>query len=335
MSLPQPLAHIPVLKKEILAHVPPHSKKILDCTVGGGGHSEALLKQFNRAQLLAIDRDPIALEIASSRLLPYKTRFQLHYSRFSELAEKLAERSWKFDFIVADLGVSSFQLDQPERGFSFSHDGPLDMRMDPKSEEKDAGQWINHASEQELVTIFQRYGEVRFARKISRGIVQKREEEKFSSTRQLAAFVASLIPQRFHKKKIHPATQVFQALRIAVNDELQEVRTMLQTVFPHLNARGRLACIAFHSLEDRLIKRQFQQWGNPCQCPPELPYCVCGLLPLGKRVVKRPIVPTTEEIENNSRSRSAKLRIFERFGEDPAERGDVPFKEKKGKKLPA
>ena len=319
MSLPNSLVHIPVLKEEILEHVPPHAKKILDCTVGGGGHSEALLNRFSRAQLLAIDRDPIALEIARSRLFPYHTRFQLYHSRFSKLEEKLAEISWKFDFIVADLGVSSLQLNHPERGFSFSHDGPLDMRMDPNSEEKDAGQWVNQTCEQELVAIFQQYGEVRFARKIGRGIVQKRKEQKFSSTQELAAFVASLIPRRFHKKKIHPATQVFQALRIAVNDELQEVQAMLKTVFPYLNARGRMACITFHSLEDRLIKQQFQQWENPCRCPPHLPCCVCGLLPLGARVVKRPIIPTKGEIENNPRSRSAKLRVFERLEEDSRE----------------
>ena len=319
MSLQKTLVHIPVMKEEILDQTPSQVINILDCTLGGGGHSESLLNRFGGAQLVAFDRDPFALEIASSRLGPFHERIQLHHSRFSKLEEKLAEIAWKFDFIVADLGVSSFQLDLPERGFSFSHDGPLDMRMDPKSEEKDASYWINQAGEHELVAIFQRYGEVRFARKIAQGIAQKRKEQKFSSTQHLAAFVASLIPRRFHKKTTHPATQVFQALRIAVNDELRELTAMLQIVFPYLNAKGRLACIAFHSLEDRLVKQHFQQWENPCRCPPQLPRCVCGRQPLGKRVVKRPIVPSTEEIEYNPRSRSAKLRIFERFEVDSAE----------------
>ena len=326
MSLQKPLVHIPVMIEEILDQTPSQVKKMLDCTVGGGGHSEALLNRFGHAQLVAFDRDPLALEIASSRLRPFHERIQLQHSRFSKLEEKLAEIAWKYDFIVADLGVSSFQLELPERGFSFSHDGPLDMRMDPNSEEKDASHWINQAGEQELVDIFKRYGEVRFARKIAQGIAQKRKEQKFSSTQQLATFVASLIPRRFHKKNTHPATQVFQALRITVNDEMRELKAMLQIVLPYLNARGRLACIAFHSLEDRLVKQHFRQWENPCRCPPLLPHCVCGRQPLGKRVVKRPIVPGTEEIEYNPRSRSAKLRIFERFEEDSVE-GPTVFNE--------
>ncbi len=306
------LKHIPVLRQEILDHAPLHTQKILDCTLGGGGHSLALLNQFEQAQLIASDRDSIALETAKATLSNFLPQLQLHHARFSTLEKILATYQWKFDYIIADIGVSSFQFDQSERGFSFTHDGPLDMRMDANSNERTAADWINDASEQELVAIFRKYGEERFSQKIGQGIVKEREKKTFHSTQKFAKYVASLVPRRFHKKGIHPATLVFQALRIAVNDELQELQTLLQTAIHYLNPNGRLALISFHSLEDRLVKHQFQEWENPCHCPQGLPFCICGLSPLGKRVEKRPIRPSAQEIKQNSRSRSAKLRVFER-----------------------
>lgn len=307
-----PAEHIPVLKQEIVDYAPLYTHTILDCTIGGGGHSLALLHQFPSAQLVALDRDAQTLESVRNLFAHVSVPPILYHTRFSELQEILGSQSWKFDYVLADIGVSSFQLDQPERGFSFVHDGPLDMRMDASDSIPNAAWWVNQSSEKELAEIFQQYGEERFASKIANGIIKIRETTPFCSTLQLADCVKSLIPRRFHKKNFHPATLVFQALRIVVNEELDELQALLKTVINYLNTGGRLAFISFHSLEDRIIKQQFQQWENPCQCPRDLPQCICGLSALGKRVIKRPIYPSQEEIKNNLRSRSAKLRLFEK-----------------------
>lgn len=303
--------HVSVLKQEILDYAPSHTEALLDCTLGGGGHSQALLNKFTNSKLLGIDRDPIALETAKSRLNSLSSRIKLHSSRFSQLDSLLESNQQKFDYIIADIGVSSFQLDQAKRGFSFKNDGPLDMRMTQESSEMTAEEWINRKSAHELIQIFYKYGEERFAKKIAFGIVKKREDEPFQTTHQLADFIKGKIPRRFHKKGIHPATQVFQALRIAVNDELSELEALLETSIQYLNPHGRVAIISFHSLEDRIVKHQFRLWENPCQCPPRMPQCICGLTSLGKVIVKRPLKPSQKEIESNPRSRSAKLRVFE------------------------
>ena len=307
----RPPKHLPVLKQELLDHAPPSPQTLLDCTLGGGGHSLALLHRFPHAKLVGLDQDALILESVRGQFSHFMPPPSFYHARFSQL-QTVLKPSWKFDYIVADLGVSSFQLDEPERGFSLMQEGPLDMRMDSQAPRRNAQWWVNEAPEKKLVKIFQQYGEERFARKIARGIVQARAEAPFDSTRQLAEFVASLIPRRFHKKKIHAATLVFQALRIAVNDELEELQKLLDTVLAFLAPGGRLACISFHSLEDRIIKKQFQQWETPCQCPRDLPLCVCGRQPLGKQIVKRPIQASLAEIKTNPRSRSAKLRVFER-----------------------
>ncbi|MBF0279575.1 MAG: 16S rRNA (cytosine(1402)-N(4))-methyltransferase RsmH [SAR324 cluster bacterium] len=307
------LLHVPVLEEEILKYAPPFTEKILDCTLGGGGHSHALLTRFDQARLLATDRDPFALESAQMKLGKFLPRLDLQHARFSSLKEILSSKQWRFDYIIADIGVSSFQLDQSERGFSFTQDGPLDMRMDPNSNGSTAQDWVNNANPAELTEIFRKYGEERFAPKIAHEIVKKRKILKFHSTVQFANFVASLIPRKFQKKGFHPATLVFQALRIAVNDELLELKALLNTTVDYLKNEGRLALISFHSLEDRMIKHKFQEWENPCTCPPNFPLCICGLTPIGKRVFTRPISPSLEEIKKNPRSRSAKLRIFQRI----------------------
>ncbi|MBF0286556.1 MAG: 16S rRNA (cytosine(1402)-N(4))-methyltransferase RsmH [SAR324 cluster bacterium] len=303
--------HIPVLQQEIQDYAPQHTKTVLDCTLGAGGHSEALLTRFNQAMLVAIDRDPAALNTAKKRLHPHRLRTQFHHSSFSTLSPILGSMQCEFDYIIADIGISSLQLNQSERGFSFMQDGPLDMRMNPEMDCPTADYWINEATQEELANIFQKFGEERFARKIAHGIVEKRKIKKFSSTQQLAEYVKSLIPRRFQRQGFHPATLVFQALRIAVNDELQELESLLETAIKYLNTKGRLAVISFHSLEDRLVKHQFRQWEDPCTCPKDLPYCVCNSSPLGKQITKRPICPSSQEILKNPRSRSAKLRIFE------------------------
>ncbi len=307
------LQHIPVLQQKIQDHAPHHTKKILDCTLGAGGHSHALLTRFDQAQVVAADRDRIALTTAQKKLHLHLSRIQLYHVSFSQLGSILPDMGCKFDYIIADIGVSSLQLDQRERGFSFMQDGPLDMRMNPEIDCPTADHWINNATQAELTDIFQRYGEERFARKIAGGIVEKRQTERFTSTQQLAEYVKSLIPRRFQRQGFHPATLVFQALRIAVNEELEELQTLLETVINYLNHQGRFAVISFHSLEDRLIKHQFRQWENPCTCPKDLPYCICNSSPLGKQITKRPICPSAQEVKSNPRSRSAKLRIFESY----------------------
>lgn len=303
--------HIPVLKQEILDQAPPTCETILDCTLGGGGHSLALLHRFPQAKLVAVDRDSLILQRVRGRFSQFVPPPTFYHARFSQLPT-LLKPSWKFDYVLADIGVSSFQLDEQERGFSFIQDGPLDMRMDSESSGADAQWWVNEASEKELARIFLQYGEERFAYKIAHRIVKARAEAPFDSTGKLAEFVAAVIPRKFHKKKIHPATLVFQALRIAVNEELEELQKLLDGVMPYVRSGGRLAFVSFHSLEDRIIKRQFRKWESPCECPRDLPQCVCGLLPLGKQIVKRPIQASSEEIQANPRSRSAKLRVFER-----------------------
>lgn len=303
--------HIPVLKQEILDQAPPTCQTILDCTLGGGGHSLALLHRFPQAKLVAVDRDSLILQWVRGRFSHFVPPPTFYHARFSQLPAIL-KPSWKFDYVLADIGVSSFQLDEQERGFSFIQDGPLDMRMDSESGGANAQWWVNEASEKELARIFLQYGEERFAHKIAHRIVKARAEAPFDSTGKLAEFVAAVIPRKFHKKKIHPATLVFQALRIAVNEELEELQKLLDAVMPYVRSGGRLAFISFHSLEDRIIKRQFRKWENPCECPRDLPQCVCGLLPLGKQIVKRPIGASLEEVQANPRSRSAKLRVFER-----------------------
>lgn len=305
--------HTSVLYQEILDHAPPRTRNVLDCTLGGGGHSSALLRQFPEASLLAIDRDPDALYAARSKLDPFSGHFEIvGPCRFSELDDYLRNKPIKFDYILADIGVSSHQLNHPERGFSFLNEGPLDMRMTQHSNDPTAKELVNTESANELATIFQKYGEERFAKKIANAIVKQRKETPFENTRQLANFVESLIPKKFQKKGIHPATLVFQALRIAVNDEIHELESLLKAAIHHLAPQGRIAIISFHSLEDRLVKQQFRTWESPCQCPPELPRCVCGLTSLGKRITKRPIVASESEKQANPRSRSAKLRVFEK-----------------------
>lgn len=303
--------HVSVLYQEILDQAPEQTQQILDCTLGGGGHSLSLLEKFDQAHLFAIDRDPDALKAAQLKLEGFSSRTHFQQSRFSEVGSHLEEASIKFDYILADIGVSSHQLNHPERGFSFLNDGPLDMRMTQHSEDKTAKDWIDHSTPEELSSIFQKYGEERFSWKIANAIVNERKNTPFMNTHQLADFVKSVIPKRFHKKGIHPATLVFQALRIAVNDELYELEVLLNTAIDYLAPQGRLAIISFHSLEDRVVKQQFRTWENPCQCPPEFPRCVCGLTALGKRITKRPLMASNEEKSANPRSRSAKLRVFE------------------------
>ena len=216
-----------------------------------------------------------------------------------------------FDYILADIGLSSEQLARPERGFSFLQEGPLDMRMDPDRQQITAAHLVNNSSEHELLKILRNYGEGRFARKIVGTILAIRETKPFETTRELAELVGKVIPKRLQKQGFNPATLTFQALRIAVNNELQELSVLLEHVPARLKPNGRLSIITFHSLEDRIVKHQFRKWENPCVCPTDLPYCICGEKPLGQVLTRRPVKASKNEVADNPRSRSAHLRVFD------------------------
>ncbi|MGL5195068.1 MAG: 16S rRNA (cytosine(1402)-N(4))-methyltransferase RsmH [Chroococcales cyanobacterium] len=283
--------HLSVLSREVvegLAIRP--GGRYLDATVGGGGHSRLILEAAPGVQLVAIDRDRLALDAAGSRLAEYGDAVTFWQGNFAEYQPQ----EMLFDGIVADLGVSSAQLDRPERGFSFRYEAPLDMRMDER-QDLSAEEIVNHWDEVELANIFYRYGEERFSRRIARRIVERRPLE---TTTQLASAVASSVPGKYRNGKIHPATRVFQALRIAVNEELAALETFLEKAPLWLHPGGRLGIISFHSLEDRLVKHRMRD------------------SPLLKVLTKKPITPGEAEIAHNSRSRSAKLRVFERIEPD-------------------
>lgn len=284
--------HLSVLSREVVEGLAVRpGGRYLDATVGGGGHSRLILEAAPGVQLVAIDRDRLALEAAQSRLAEYGDAVTFWQGNFAEYQPQEV----RFDGIVADLGVSSAQLDRPERGFSFRYEAPLDMRMDER-QELSAEEIVNHWDEVALADIFYRYGEERFSRRIARRIVERRPLE---TTTQLASAVASSVPGKYRNGKIHPATRVFQALRIAVNEELAALETFLEKAPLWLHPGGRLGIISFHSLEDRLVKHRMRD------------------SPLLKVLTKKPITPGEAEIAHNLRSRSAKLRVFERIEPDP------------------
>jgi len=303
--------HIPVLTQEVVNFAPESTQTILDCTLGGGGHSRCLLENFPDAKLYGIDRDALAVKAAAERLKTYEKQTKLGQASFSELPEFFAECGEPvFDYILADLGLSSEQLARAERGFSFLREGPLDMRMDPDRQQITAAHLVNNSSEQELLKILRNFGEERFARKIVGKILEFREKNPLKTTKELAQLVSSVIPRRLQKQGFNPATLTFQALRIAVNDELQELEVLLKQIPSLLKKDGRVALISFHSLEDRIVKHQFRKWENPCVCPTDLPYCICGEKPRGRVLTRRPVNATKKEVADNPRSRSAHLRVF-------------------------
>lgn len=279
-----------------------------DGTAGGGGHSFAIGSLLSpKGTLFSNDRDPEALQACEKRLKDLSCHVQLIQGTFSQLAEHAGV---PFDGVLLDLGVSSYQLDCAERGFSYMHDAPLDMRMNPV-DKLSARDVVNEWSEEELTRIFFEYGEERFSRRIAAQIVQARKISPIETTGQLVDLIKSALPKSALKEKQHPAKRVFQAIRIAVNDELEQVRIALDSIVENMNDGGRIAVLTFHSLEDRIVKTAFARYERPCTCPPEFPVCVCGKQPLGKVIVKG-ISPTEEEIRENPRARSTRLRVFER-----------------------
>ena len=286
----------------------------VDGTLGRAGHSREIARRLTTGRLICIDRDQAAIDAAQDRLAPWLDRVTLVHSNFSELKEVLSRCGVSgADGMLFDLGVSSPQLDDASRGFSYRQDAPLDMRMSQSG--PTAADLVNTASREELARILREYGEEPYAWAIAGRIVQRREETPFTTTLQLADAIASALPPAVRRKDKNPARRSFQALRIAVNSELDVLSQGMDEIFDLLAPGGRFAIITFHSLEDRLVKNKFRQWATACTCPPEYPVCVCGGKAKGKLITRKPIEATAAELEENRRSRSAKLRVIEKLGE--------------------
>jgi len=313
--------HRPVLLRETIELLAAERGGLfVDCTVGLGGHSEAILQASGDAQVLGIDRDDEALELVRKRLARFGSRFSAVHADFRNITRVLAIANvGRPRGILADLGVSSLQLDSPSRGFSFRHDAPLDMRMDVSAGVETAAELLGRLSEVEIAQIIFEFGEERRARRIARWIVERRERgEPITTTRDLAALVERAVgPGK--QRRIHPATRTFQALRIAVNRELENLDRFVTDAVDLLEPDGRLAVISFQSLEDRIIKRTFWKLSGRCQCPPRLPQCMCGARKTVEILTRRPIAPNEEEIVGNPRARSAKLRACTKLLTEPTE----------------
>jgi len=337
--------HIPVLAEQVARYIKPvKNKTIIDATVGLGGHSLAILKRWPDCQIIGIDRDNTALKIAKQKLVRFRSRIKLIPGDFANLEKlvnnksqelfhdreiilgnqrfqkkRLKSSQLEIGGILFDLGISSFQLDQAGRGFSFKKAGWLDMRMDrptiknqdPKA--KTAKRVINNYSEERLTRIIRKYGEERWAKRISREISRARKNREISTTTQLAGIIRRAIPRKKWPRKIDPATKTFQAIRIEVNDELRNIGQGLDQALKILSKGGRILVISYHSLEDRIVKRKFRYWAKDCICPPDFPVCRCNKKKEVEILTKKPIRPTKKEVELNPRSRSAKLRAIEKI----------------------
>ena len=302
--------HVPVLAAEVreLLAVRP-GETVVDATFGAGGHSRLLAADLaGEGKLVAIDRDPGAKPLFDRFKAAAGVDVRFLRGDFSVVLTQLAANDVRADAILLDLGVSSMQIDQPERGFSYATDAPLDMRMDPSSEPS-AQEIVNTWDERELATVFRRYGEERYARPIARAIVRRRQTTPFSRTGELVDTIKLAIPTPARFGEGHPAKRVFQALRIAVNDELGALETALPAVLTMLRPGGRLAVISFHSLEDRIVKQFIAEKAKGCTCPPEFPICVCGKEPELRSLTRKPVRPSAREVDANPRSSSARLRV--------------------------
>ena len=302
--------HRPVLLKETLKYlVPERGGLFVDCTVGLGGHSEAILKSFPDTRILGLDLDPAALEYSRQRLAPFGERFRAVQANFRKIETVMREtRESDPTGILVDLGVSSLQFDSPERGFSFRFDAPLDMRMDPTTGPT-AADLLQHLPESEIARIIFEFGEERHSRRIARRIVERREQgQPVMTTAELAELVRLAVGGGRKRQQIHPATRTFQALRIAVNNELDGLGEFVETAVDLLAPEGRFVAISFHSLEDRIVKRELRRLSGHCECPPRLPVCSCGARKAVEILTRRPVTATDREVDENPRARSAKLR---------------------------
>lgn len=306
--------HVSVLLEECIEAL--NIKKqgyYVDCTMGGAGHSSYIVSKLNdEGRLIGIDQDTDALKAAKEKLEDYDNVIYVH-NNFHDIYDILEELNIeKVDGILMDLGVSSYQLDTGERGFSYMQDAPLDMRMN-RDKEFSAYDVINSYSEEDLYRIIKDYGEERFSKRIASFIVKRRSEKPIETTLELVDIIKAAIPAKARREGPHPAKRTFQAIRIEVNGELEILDKAIEDSVKKLNSNGRLAIITFHSLEDRIVKNKFRDLENPCKCPKEFPICVCGKKPIVKVLSRKAIAPTDEEIEVNPRSRSAKLRVLEKI----------------------
>ncbi len=306
-------AHVSVLLREAVDALAVKPEGVyVDGTLGRAGHSREIAKQLTTGRLIAIDRDAAALEAAPGRLGPLMDKVTLLHGNFADLDSLLDSAGEdKVDGLLVDLGVSSPQLDDETRGFSYLKDAPLDMRMDT-SAPLTARDVVNEWPQEELKRILRDYGEERYAAQIAAKVVKRREERPIETTLELADLIRSAMPAAALREKQHPAKRSFQAIRIAVNDELAAIPEMLEQALERLNPGGRLAVITFHSLEDRPVKAAMQSWAKGCTCPPDFPVCVCGNKPKAKLITRKPILPGEEELNANPRARSAKLRVAEK-----------------------
>ena len=306
--------HVSVLLEECLdgLNIDPNGIYV-DGTLGGAGHSSQIAKRLQGGRLIGIDRDPVALKAAEKRLEPYADRVTLVHANFSEIPQVLEKLGIEaVDGILLDLGVSSPQLDEAQRGFSYMADAPLDMRMNSE-DALDAYQVVNSYSQEELKRILYDYGEERYAPQIAAGICRRRAEKPIESTLELVDVIRASMPAAAFREKQHPAKRSFQAIRIAVNDELGAVERIMKDGIQCLKPGGRMAVITFHSLEDRIVKNGMAEAAKGCVCPPSFPVCVCGRTPLARLVNRKPIVSGSQELERNPRARSAKLRVCEKL----------------------
>ena len=306
--------HVSVLLNECIENLNIKPDGIyVDGTMGGAGHSLEIVKKLSRkGMLIGIDRDEEALAVAEERLKNFNNVKYVHdnHDNIDEIIKDLNIKG--VDGILLDLGVSSYQIDEKTRGFTYMDDGPLDMRMD-KSQKLTAEYIVNNYKEQDLARIIFEYGEEKFSRKIARNICEYRKNKKIETTGELVKIIEKSIPGKFREKNSHPAKRTFQAIRIEVNNEIEPLYNTIKNSITALNTKGRLCVITFHSLEDRMVKKAYVDAEGKCTCPKDLPYCVCGNVSLGKIITKKPILPTEKEMQENSRSRSAKLRVFEKI----------------------
>ncbi len=306
--------HVSVLLNECIENLNIKPDGIyVDGTMGGAGHSLEIVKKLSeKGMLIGIDRDEEALAVAKERLKKFNNVKYVHdnHDNIDEIIKNLNIKG--VDGILLDLGVSSYQIDEKTRGFTYMDDGPLDMRMD-KSQKLTAEYIVNNYKEQDLARIIFEYGEEKFSRKIARNICEYRKNKKIETTGELVKIIEKSIPGKFREKNSHPAKRTFQAIRIEVNNEIEPLYNTIKNSITALNSKGRLCVITFHSLEDRMVKKAYVDAEGKCTCPKDLPYCVCGNVSLGKIITKKPILPTEKEMQENSRSRSAKLRVFEKI----------------------
>lgn len=306
--------HKSVLLEECIEalHIRPDGIYV-DGTLGGAGHSSEIAKRLTSGKLIAFDQDMEAIENAKKVLAPYMDRVILIHSNFENLKERLAERGiGVIDGLLLDLGVSSYQLDNPERGFSYMQDAPLDMRMD-SAQQLNAYEVINRYSKEELSQIIREYGEENWHKRIAEFIVERRTEKPIRTTGELVDIIKAAVPKGARDENLHPAKRTFQAIRIEVNGELSVIDKTIRDAFSMMNKGAVAAVITFHSLEDRIVKNVFKDLSGGCECPPEFPVCVCNKKPIAKLVNKKPIVATAAELEENPRARSAKLRCAKRI----------------------